>query len=77
MNTYQRQEIAKRIENSLDVIGILGEALVENGAHKADDEVQPPITDRQESGIHSAIIIIARMAHRDFCDLATDMEIPQ
>ena len=35
------------------------------------------IDDRGESGIQSAIGIIARMTHRDFCALANDLGIPE
>ncbi len=74
------QVIAKRIEESLDAIGILAEVLLNNGGCKGDPEdVDTPaqIDDRGESGIQSAINIIARLAHRDFCELATDLGIPE
>lgn len=73
------QEIAKRVEESLDAIGILAEVLLSNGGYKGDpDDTDNPaqIGDRGESGIQTAINIIARMAHRDFCALATDLAIP-
>ncbi|PWB33817.1 hypothetical protein DCO48_08850 [Pseudomonas sp. SDI] len=71
--------IAKRVEESLDAIGILAEVLLNNGGYKGDPDsgdVPAQINDRGESGIQSAINIIARMAHSDFCDLATDLGIP-
>lgn len=70
---------AKRVEESLDAIGILAEVLLNNGGYKGDqDSVDVPaqISDRGESGIQSAINIIARMAHREFCALANDLGIP-
>ncbi|WP_258036286.1 hypothetical protein [Pseudomonas putida] len=74
------QTIAKRIEESLDAIGILAEVLLKNGGRKGDPEdvdTSDPIDDRGESGIQSAISIIACLAHRDFCELATDPGIPE
>ena len=78
-NQLNHKLIAKRVEESLDAIGILAEVLLNNGGYKGDpDSVDIPaqIDDRGESGIPSAIGIIARMAHRDFCSLATDLGIP-
>lgn len=74
-----RQEVAKRVEESLDAIGILAEVLLNNGGHKGEpgDDNPAQIDDRGESGIQSAISIIARMTHRDFCALATDLGIPE
>lgn len=79
MAPLDRRETAKRVEESLDAIGILAEVLLSNGGFKGgDDDTDSPaqISDRGESGIQSAINIIARMAHRDFCLLATDLGIP-
>lgn len=73
------QLIAKRLVESLDAIGILAEVLLSNGGHKGvpgDVDPSVQIDDRGEAGIQSAINIIARMAHRDFCELATDLDIP-
>ena len=74
-----RQEVAKRVEESLDAIGILAEVLLKNGGYKGEpgDDNPAQIDDRGESGIQSAISIIARMTHRDFCALATDLGIPE
>ncbi|MBJ9978427.1 hypothetical protein IAE35_23860 [Pseudomonas sp. S75] len=72
------RSIAKRIEESLDAIGILAEVLLKNGGRKGNpDDASDPIDDRGESGIQSAISIIACLAHRDFCVLATDLGIPE
>ncbi|WP_325950147.1 hypothetical protein [Pseudomonas putida] len=78
-NQLNHQLIAKRALESLDAIGILAEVLLNNGGHKgAPGDAVPPaqIDDRGEAGIQSAINIIARMAHRDVHDLATDLGIP-
>lgn len=78
--SINRTELAKRIEGSLDVIGILADVLLNNGSYKGDpDDVDNPaqINDRGESGVQRAIQIIAEIAHQDFCRLATDLEIPQ
>lgn len=74
-----RQEVAKRVEESLDAIGILAEVLLNNGSYKGEpgDDNPAQIDDRGESGIQSAISIIARMTHHDFCALATDLGIPE
>lgn len=78
-NQLNHKLIAKRVEESLDAIGILAEVLLNNGGYKGDPDsgdIPAQISDRGESGIQSAINIIARMAHRDFCALATDLGIP-
>ncbi|WP_236169954.1 hypothetical protein [Pseudomonas parasichuanensis] len=78
-NQLNHQLIAKLALESLDAIGILAEVLLNNGGHKgAPGDAVPPaqIDDRGEAGIQSAINIIARMAHRDVHDLATDLGIP-
>lgn len=78
-NQLSHKLIAKRVEESLDAIGILAEVLLNNGGYKGDPDsgdIPAQINDRGESGIQSAINIIARMAHRDFCALATDLGIP-
>ena len=78
-NQLNHKLIAKRVEESLDAIGILSEVLLNNGGYKGDPDsgdIPAQINDRGESGIQSAINIIARMAHRDFCALATDLGIP-
>ena len=54
--------------------------LLNNGGYKGDldDTINPArISDRGEAGIQSAISIIARMAHRDFYALATNLGILQ
>ncbi|EIM16174.1 hypothetical protein [Pseudomonas chlororaphis] len=71
--------LANRLDESLLAICILSEILINNGGYKADpgDMDNPPqIDDRGESGVQSAIKIIAEMAHRDLCELSTDLEIP-
>lgn len=78
-NQLNHKLIARRVEESLDAIGILAEVLLNNGGYKGDpdsEDIPAQINDRGESGIQSAINIIARMAHRDFCALATDLGIP-
>lgn len=78
-NQLNHKLIAKRVEESLDATGILAEVLLNNGGYKGDPDsgdIPAQINDRGESGIQSAINIIARMAHRDFCALATDLGIP-
>lgn len=78
-NQLNHKLIAKRVEESLDAIGILAEVLLNNGGYKGDPDsgdIPAQINDRGESGIQSAINIIARMTHRDFCALATDLGIP-
>lgn len=71
------QEVAKRIEESLDTIGTLAEVLLSNCGHKGDPDEAAQVSNRGEYGIQQAINIIARMAHRDFCALATDLGIPE
>lgn len=71
--------LAKRIEESLDVIGALAEVLICNGGHKgnADDDNSAQIGARGEEGIHQAIRLIALASHEEFCRLATELEIPE
>lgn len=81
MNTSMSMytEVAERLEVSLGTIQILAEVLIANGGckgHSSDDN-EAQIDVRGEEGIHQAILLIAAQSHRDFCQLATDLEIPQ
>lgn len=81
MNTSMSMytEVAERLEASLGTIQILAEVLIANGGckgHSSDDN-EAQIDVRGEEGIHRAILLIAAASHRDFCRLATDLEIPQ
>lgn len=70
--------VAKRIEESLDVLGMLADVLTEiTVARENCDEGEEPINSRGEYGIQSAIRLIAYSAHADFCQMATDLGIPQ
>lgn len=70
--------LANRLEQSLLALSTLSEILINNGGYKGDaDDVNPAqINDFGEAGIQSAIKLIADMAHRDMCELATDLDIP-
>lgn len=72
-------EVAKRLEDSVDTIRILAEVLIANGGCKgcSEDDGAAQIDDRGEEGIHKAILLLASASHRDFCQLATDLGIPQ
>lgn len=79
MQMHVHTEVAKRLEASLTTIQVLAEVLIANGGckgHSADDN-EAQIDIRGEEGIHQAILLITSMAHRDFCQLATDLGIPQ
>ncbi len=70
---------AGRIEDCLSTIQILAEILLNNGGFKGEPEnidIPPQISDRGESGIQQAIQLLAGTAHREFCRMATDLEIP-
>lgn len=72
--------LANRLEESLQAIGTLSQLLLNNGGYKGepdDIDIAPQIDIAGEAGIQSAIQIIAGMAHRDLCELASDLEIPQ
>lgn len=70
---------AKRIEESLEVMAILAEVLERNGGFKCSEQGDHPamIDERGEDGIVRAMRVIAWAAHAEFCQLATDLEIPQ
>lgn len=71
--------LANRLDESLQAISTLSQLLLNNGGYKGepDDIDNPPqIDDSGEAGIQSAIQIIASMAHRDLCELASELEIP-
>lgn len=72
-------EIAKRVEDSLTTIQVLAEVLIANGGRKghSEDDNDAQIDVRGEEGIHQAILLIVSASHRDFCQLATDLGIPQ
>ncbi|WNC09315.1 hypothetical protein [Pseudomonas coleopterorum] len=71
--------LAKRIQESLDVISILAEVLICNGGHKdnENDDNGAQIDARGKEGIHQAIRLIALASHKEFCQLATELEIPE
>ena len=72
-------EVAKRLEDSLDTIRSLGGILIENGSAKAAGDPACPaqIDCCGEEALLMSIQLLAAAAHRDFCQLATDLEIPQ
>ena len=72
-------DVAKRLEDSLDTIRALGGLLIENGSAKAacDPAFPPQIDCCGEEALLMSITLLAAAAHRDFCQLATDLEIPQ
>lgn len=79
MQLYHYTEVSKRLEDSLTTVQILAEVLIANGGckgHSADDN-EAQIDIRGEEGIHQGILLITSAAHRDFCQLATDLGIPQ
>lgn len=70
---------ADHIEDCLITIGILAEVLLNNNGYKGDADCidkPPQINDRGESGIQQAIQMLAGVAHREFCRMASDLEIP-
>ena len=71
--------LANRLDESLLTISALSKILINNGTYKneASGADNPPQIDLLgEEGIHTAIKIIVDMAHRDMCELATDLDIP-
>jgi hypothetical protein len=74
---FTHTEVSLRLEDSLDTIRILAEVLVANGGCKGNADVAAQIDERGEEGIYKAILLLASASHRDFCQLATDLEIPQ
>lgn len=71
--------LANRLDESLLVICALSKILINNGTYKNEGSGadNPPQIDLiGEDGIQSAIKLIAEMAHRDMCELATDLDIP-
>ena len=83
-NPVNYRAVAKRIEESFFTISLLSDVLLNNGGYKggykgAPDDVDNPaqINDLNESGIQKAIKLLAEAGHRDFCRMATDLEIPE
>lgn len=72
-------DTAKRIEESLEIMAVLAGVLEHNNAFKSCEPGEPPamINERGEDGVVRAMRVIAWAAHREFCQLATDLEIPQ
>lgn len=71
--------LANRLDVSLQAISALSRTLINNGTYKEESSGcdNPPQIDLiGEEGIQSAIKLIAEMAHRDMCELATDLDIP-
>lgn len=71
--------LANRLDVSLLAISALSQILINNGGYKGepdDIDIPPQICDFGEAGIQSAIKLIAEMAHRDMCELATDLDVP-
>lgn len=70
---------AKRVEEGLELLAILAEVLEHNGGFKdsAPGEHPAMIGERGEDGIIRSMRVIAWAAHREFCQMATDLEIPQ
>ena len=68
--------LAGRLELSLTTISALTRVLINNGSFK--DGAQQGSTEQldtvDEGAIQSAILIIAEMSHRDFCELAPYLE---
>ncbi|MEF0146510.1 hypothetical protein [Pseudomonas guariconensis] len=70
---------AKRVEEGIELLGVLAEVLEHNGGFKCDEPGAHPsmINERGEDGIVRAMRVIARGAHEEFCKLVTDLGIPQ
>jgi hypothetical protein len=70
---------AKRVEESLELLAILSKVLEHNGGFKGSEPGEHPamIGDQGENGIVRAMRVIAWAAHREFCQMATDLETPQ
>ncbi|NMY06361.1 hypothetical protein HBO12_25730 [Pseudomonas sp. WS 5059] len=71
--------LANRLDESLLAICALSKILIHNGTYKneASGADNPPQLDLiGEDGIQNAIKLIAEMAHRDMCELSTDLDIP-
>lgn len=72
--------IFKGIAESLDTIGVLAGILAENTIQREgsdEGEHDEQIDSRGEAGIQAAIRIIACSAYQDFCQLATDLGVPE
>lgn len=69
----------KRIEESLELLGVLAEVLEHNGGFKCDEPGEHPamINERGEDGIVRSMRVIAWAAHRELCQLATGLGIPE
>ncbi|MNH06145.1 hypothetical protein D3C76_103350 [compost metagenome] len=70
---------AARVEEGLELLAILAEVLEHNGGFKNSDSGEHPamIGERGEDGIIRSMRVIAWAVHREFCQMATDLEIPQ
>lgn len=70
---------AKRIAESLELLGVLAEVLERNCGFKCDEPREHPamINERGEDGIVRSMRVIARDAHRELCKLAADLGIPE
>ncbi|WP_099431214.1 hypothetical protein [Pseudomonas mosselii] len=70
---------AKRIAESLELLGVLAEVLEHNGGYKCDEpgEHLATINERGEDGIVRSMRMIAQAAHQELCKLATDLGIAE
>ncbi|OCX19591.1 hypothetical protein [Pseudomonas graminis] len=69
-----------QIAEALDVIGTLTDVLAENTVvRESGDGInpEPQLNSRGEAGIQSAVRLIARSAHRELSQLATDLGVPE
>ncbi len=73
----QCSHIAKRIAESIDTIGMLADILHEATMTREAEEGAELINARGEYGIQAAIRLLSRYAHSDFCEMATDLGIPE
>jgi hypothetical protein len=68
----------KSIAEALDTIGILADVLAENTIQReGSDDGDEQLNTRGEAGIQAAIRIIACSTYRDFCQLSTDLGVPE
>ncbi|MCJ2373744.1 hypothetical protein [Pseudomonas sp. RGM 3321] len=73
-------DAAKRIAESLDVIGILSDVLAENTvARESSDEGESDeqLSCRCEAGVQAAIRLIAMAAYTDLQSIAQGLGIPE
>lgn len=70
---------AKRIEESLEIMAVLAGVLEHNSAFKSCEPGEHPamINEYGEDGVVRAMRVIAWAAHREFCQMAIDLEIPE